>query len=55
MVYESNMSAEHLVTKFGHYNDERSDNQGVEFENVVYASDLNLIFVLSERSSVIMV
>ena len=55
VIYESNMSAEHLITKFGHYNDARSNKKGVEFESVVYASDLKLVFVLSERSSVIMV
>ena len=57
VVYESYMAAEHLVTSFGHYNDKRSPStrKGVEFESVVYASDLGLAFVLSERSSVIMV
>lgn len=51
------MSAEHLITSFGHYNDKRSriTRKGVEFESVVYASDLGLAFVLSERSNVIMV
>ena len=55
VVYESNMSAEHLVTKFGHYDDARSTKKGAEFESVVYASDIQMLFVLSERSSVIMV
>jgi hypothetical protein len=55
VIYESNMAAEHLITSFGHYNDKRSRSKGVEFESVVYASDLGLAFVLSERSSVIMV
>jgi hypothetical protein len=49
------MAAEHLITGVGHYNDKRSNMTGVEFESVVYASDLGLAFVLSERSSVIMV
>ena len=55
VIYESNMAAEHLITGVGHYNDKRSNMTGVEFESVVYASDLGLAFVLSERSSVIMV
>jgi hypothetical protein len=57
VIYESNMSAEHLITSFGHYNDKRSppNRKGVEFESVVYASDLGLAFVLSERSNIIMV
>lgn len=54
-MYESNISAEHLITQFGHYNDARSSKRGVEFESVVYASDLNLAFIISERSNVIMV
>jgi hypothetical protein len=49
------MAAEHLITGVGHYNDKQSNMKGVEFESVVYASDLGLAFVLSERSSVIMV
>ncbi len=55
VVYESNMSSEHLVTKFGHYDDARSSKKGAEFESVVYASDIQMLFVLSERSSVILV
>ena len=55
VIYESNMSAEYLITSYGHYNDKRSGNKGVEFENTVYAPDLDLLFVISERSSVIMV
>ena len=55
MVYESNMSAEHLITKFGHYNDDDSNYFGVQLEGVVYASDLKLLFLLSERFSVILV
>ena len=35
--------------------DDRSDNKGAEFENVVHAEDLDLLFVHSERSHVIMV
>ena len=54
VIYDSNMSAEHLITSFGHYNDKRSrtTRKGVEFESVVYASDLGLAFVLSERGLV---
>ncbi|KAL3774661.1 hypothetical protein ACHAW5_003670 [Stephanodiscus triporus] len=55
VMYESNASAEHLITSFGHYNDKRSKSKGVEFESVVHASDLSLAFVMSERSSVILI
>jgi hypothetical protein len=55
VIYESKASAEHLITSFGHYNDKRSRSKGVEFESVVHASDLSLAFVISERSSVILV
>ncbi len=55
VIYESNMAAEHLITGVGHNNDKQSNMKGVEFKSVVNASDLGLAFVLSERSSVIMV
>jgi len=52
VVYESGSSAEHLLTSFGHYPEGRSGKKGVEFENVAYAKDLQLLFVVSERGSV---
>ena len=54
-MYDSGMTPEHFITSIGHYPDARSDNKGVEFENVAVAQDLNMLFVISERSSVVMV
>ena len=55
VIYESGSSSEHLITSFGHYPDGRSDNKGVEFENIFYAQNLQLLLVAAERANVIMV
>ena len=55
VIYESGSSSEHLITSFGHYPDGRSDNKGVEIENVFYAQNLQLLLVAAERANVIMV
>lgn len=51
-------SVEHLVTRLGHYPEERSENKGNESESVefgTYQANCRYLFVGSERSSVIVV
>ena len=57
VVLSSGNSLEHLVTRLGHYPEERSENEGNEPENVEYAryGDRELMFVGSERSSAVFV
>jgi DNA-binding beta-propeller fold protein YncE len=57
VLFNSGNSVEHLVTRIGHYPEDRSENKGNEPEGVEfgrYGSD-SLLFVGSERSSVVAV
>ncbi|KAL7536440.1 hypothetical protein ACHAWF_005463, partial [Thalassiosira exigua] len=53
VAYESGNSFEHFVTAAGHYPDHRCGKKGNEPENVDYAADLNMLFVVSESGSAI--
>jgi hypothetical protein len=57
VVFTSGNDLDHLVARIGHYPDDRSENKGNEPENVAYGKygDLELLFVSSERSSVVFV
>lgn len=53
VVYESGSDFEHLLASAGHYNEDRSENKGVEPESIthgVYGDD-DLTIVASERAS----
>jgi hypothetical protein len=54
---EAGNSVEHLVTRIGHYPEERSENKGNEPEGVEYGryGPNSYLFVGSERSSVVLV
>lgn len=51
----SGASVEHLVTRFGHYPENRSENKGNEPEGIEFGryGENNILFVGSERSSVV--
>lgn len=55
VAWESGNTVEHIITSAGHYPDGRSDSKGVEIENVEYAPDLKMLFVVSERAGSILV
>ncbi|WP_346293614.1 esterase-like activity of phytase family protein [Sphaerothrix gracilis] len=57
MLFTAGNSVEQLVTRIGHYPEERSENKGNEPENVTYGQfgRDRLLFVGSERSSVVLV
>eukprot|EP00580_Thalassiosira_gravida_P016275 CAMPEP_0201663340 /NCGR_PEP_ID=MMETSP0494-20130426/5175_1 /ASSEMBLY_ACC=CAM_ASM_000839 /TAXON_ID=420259 /ORGANISM="Thalassiosira gravida, Strain GMp14c1" /LENGTH=831 /DNA_ID=CAMNT_0048141913 /DNA_START=276 /DNA_END=2772 /DNA_ORIENTATION=+ len=55
VVYDPGSSFEYLNSSFGHYPEGRSHKKGSEVENVVYAKNLKLLFVQSERASTIIV
>ena len=57
VVHQARSRVEDLVTRIGHYPEERSENKGNEPENVAYGKfgDKHYLFVGSERSSVVVV
>ena len=57
VAYQPRNRVERLVTRIGHYPEERSENKGNEPENVAYGrfGKTNYLFVGSERSSVVVV
>lgn len=57
VVYSSGNDLDHWVARIGHYNEGRSGNKGNEPEGMAYGnySGKDIIFVLSERSSVVFV
>ncbi len=57
VVYSAGNEVEHVVTRVGHYPEDRSENKGSEPEGVAFGTygTQNLLFVGSERSSVVLV
>lgn len=57
VVYTSGSEMEWWTARIGHYPDERSENKGNEPEGILYQKfgNQDLLFVLSERSSVVFV
>jgi len=58
VLFSSGNSLDHLAARVGHYNEDRSENKGNEPENIAYASygsEEKLLFINSERSSLVFV
>jgi hypothetical protein len=57
VLFDSGNTVDHLVTRIGHYPEDRSENKGNEPEGIEYAKfgKDRLLFVGSERSSVVAV
>jgi hypothetical protein len=57
VVYDSGNTLELMAAKYGHYNEERSENKGIEPEGIAYAEFDGdpLLFILAERASLVFV
>ncbi len=55
VVWDSGITVDQILTSVGHYADESSDDFGIAIENVLYAADLQELFLNSEGGHVTIV
>ena len=55
VVWDSGIAVDQILTSIGHYADESSDDFGIAIENVLYAVDLQELFLNSEGGHVTIV